>query len=107
MSNYKVTKKEEYETLEKKAKIEAIVSAFNAGIYGLGVLGLEILKKKVGADASEGFRQTVFYLIEPIVAIGSIGSVIGLAKELSKRSYYERMIGTIDVQEYLARGGRK
>ena len=47
MSNYKVTKKEEYETLEKKAKIEAIVSAFNAGIYGLGVLGLEILKRKL------------------------------------------------------------
>ena len=106
MSNYRVTKREEYETLEKDAKVGAIVNAFNAGTCALGVLGLEILKKKVGVDASEGFKQTVFYLIEPLAAIGSIGSVIGLVKELSKKSYYERMIDTIDIEEDLARGGR-
>lgn len=107
MSNFKVTKKEEYETLEKNAKVGAIVNAFNAGTCALGVLGLEILKKKVGAEASEGFRQTVFYLIEPLAAIGSLGSVVGLVKELSKKSHYERMIDTIDIEEDLARGGRK
>ena len=107
MSNFKITKKEQYETLEKNAKVGAIVNAFNAGTCALAVLGLEILKKKVGAEASEGFKQTVFYLMEPLVAIGGIGSVIGLAKELSKRSHYEKMIDAIDIEEDLARGGRK
>lgn len=106
MSNFKLTKKEEYETLAKNAKRDAIVNAFNTGTYALVVLGLEILKKKVGMDVSDGFRQTVFHLIEPAAAICSMGSVVGLAKELAKKSHYEDMVEFTDELYNISRGGR-
>lgn len=98
MSNFTVTKREEYFNLSKQAKVDAMVNSFNVGTCSLIYLALRILQLKVGPEASEGFRQTVFGIIKPVAAIGGVGSIVGLAKALSQKSHYEKMIDFIDEE---------
>ena len=104
-----IEKKDNYQTLADKNKIEAVVNALNAGVCALGIIGIEALKRK-GIDFNDGFLQTVNYFGEPVIGLAGAGSVVGMVKNIAKNIHYEKLIASADkiinINETYSRGGR-
>ena len=86
-----------------------VVNAINAGVFALGIVGIEALKNE-GLNLSEGFLFSTNYVFEPTLAVLTAGSVGGMVKNIVNNIHFESLVANankiIAINDKNGRGGR-